>query len=1485
MYPISQLFVGKKTNVPQNEVNRYIIFWILLLAFKLWFGYVYIVSPVCVPTLQLYDDYMNFTKTSFTKTSLLIFFWWFPHFLVYVIDLSIWYAVWSSVIGGFLAISTRLGAVRDSTTFRAHFTRAALLFEQKFMPTIQSTSKKDHFPAHLSTMSFSELTMEPKNGNMQIVSERTPLLPPTFKAKSAADLETYQTSNAVIRGPQLDLRRATSDNLGDIRSRRWAIFGRIWNEIVYKLREGDHLSNKERDWLLFSNFDWLSKPIYLPLFQTAGGVEVAVTAFQDAAKQLAAESDKQLKMQLIEEFYTSLSSTAQAAVGEAWELASWIISEVLGNAHSEDAIVVISTFSQWASTSDLLPRISGDHVKTILKYLTNVISCLLSSLPKRKISPVVPLDMPMTKPSNESKTELSGASNTNIKKSISTGFLTALEGDNANGTPQRYAKLQPFRKHVELVDTVREKVREDLKGLLNAVRNSIKASSASNPEAASISKSLTFVMQLESGFFGNDVYASKNIDIFAKDFRSIAALQKLDGLLKLRVTQVELKSHEANRRLHFFLNSLYMDVPQIPGARFCKEYTTITPYYSEDILLTKADLLAINSDKVSVILYLQTLYKNDWANFLERRGIKDESVIWGPVHLQALRMWASLRAQTLFRTVEGMMHTEAATRLLAELEGLESKDADLLSKLKFNYVVACQVYGMFKNNQDSKADDIEFLLARHPNLRVAYIDSYRINPSDVAYYSVLVKADVSKKAVEESKESENHNHKGHHQHKEKIKEVFRIKLPGNPVLGEGKPENQNHALIFTRGRYLQAVDMNQDGYFEEALKMRNLLEEFNSHCAILGIREHIFTGSVSSVANYMALQELSFVTLGQRVLNQPLRIRQHYGHPDVFDKFFVMTEGGMSKASRGINLSEDVFAGFNATIRGHSVNFVEYVNVGKGRDVGLQQTYKFEAKLSQGNAEQSLSRDVDRICNRLDFFRLLSFYYGGIGHYLSNALVMFTLVIVVYTMLAQAIYGEEGVNGRAILPEGPLQLALAGMGILQTLPLAVTLTVEKGFRQAISEIGFMILSGGPLYFIFHIQTKSYYFSQTLLAGGAMYRPTGRGFVTQHAAFDDNFRFFASSHIYLGFELCVALVLFGLYTKSTQYAGLTWSLWLAAISFSLGPFWFNPLSFEWSRIADDYYAWLRWMAERGGSAEQSWDVWWREENSFYQKLSLSWKITLVVQKCVLWTFIAFGLAGRRLYHSSNERTLVLEMMGVLAAYVAIKWVLRKIEKRLTYPVRRFISLFINSSVGCMMIYLFISHSKYILYTVAGYYFCAALAFLVLLMGYHAVIMPIYKIHDYVVGHFIFLILSVASILQLGYVQTWLLYQNALSKGIEIDDILQFARHTKENARSETENVNELKAKLAAQEKKIQELLEMTTLHSNQNGSSNHGQSGKSSLLQPIASISQASLQQQQSSHVGSTASTPLPDGVPQGGLSGSSSTDFLFHQPVHFPSRQ
>ena len=47
-----------------------------------------------------------------------------------------------------------------------------------------------------------------------------------------------------------------------------------------------------------------------------------------------------------------------------------------------------------------------------------------------------------------------------------------------------------------------------------------------------------------------------------------------------------------------------------------------------------------------------------------------------------------------------------------------------------------------RKNLEHKADDIEFLLARHPNLRVAYIDATRATrDGEVGHYSVLIKHD------------------------------------------------------------------------------------------------------------------------------------------------------------------------------------------------------------------------------------------------------------------------------------------------------------------------------------------------------------------------------------------------------------------------------------------------------------------------------------------------------------------------------------------------------------------------------------------------------------------------------------------------------------------------------------------------------------------------------------------------------------------------
>ena len=66
----------------------------------------------------------------------------------------------------------------------------------------------------------------------------------------------------------------------------------------------------------------------------------------------------------------------------------------------------------------------------------------------------------------------------------------------------------------------------------------------------------------------------------------------------------------------------------------------------------------------------------------------------------------------------------------------------------------------------------------------------------------------------------------------------------------------------------------------------------------------------------MVIQEALVVTLSQRALTNSLRIIIHYDHSVVFDKLFFITRGGISKSSKGVNISSDIFAGYNNTIHG-----------------------------------------------------------------------------------------------------------------------------------------------------------------------------------------------------------------------------------------------------------------------------------------------------------------------------------------------------------------------------------------------------------------------------------------------------------------------------------------------------------------------------------------------------------------------------------------
>lgn len=719
-------------------------------------------------------------------------------------------------------------------------------------------------------------------------------------------------------------------------------------------------------------------------------------------------------------------------------------------------------------------------------------------------------------------------------------------------------------------------------------------------------------------------------------------IKRIRLLLTEKESAMDVPSNlEARRRITFFSNSLFMDMPLAPKVRNMLSFTVLTPYLTEDVLFSISDLDKLNEeDGVSILFYLQKIFPDEWKNFLERVGCNEEDFRANEETEEKLRLWASYRGQTLTRTVRGMMYYRKALELQAFLDmakdeelmkGYKAAELDseehpksersllaqcqAIADMKFTYVVSCQQYGIDKRSGHPHAKDILKLMTKYPSLRVAYIDEVEEACKDNSkktvqkvYYSALVKAALPTKAIDSSESVQNLD-----------QVIYRIKLPGPALLGEGKPENQNHAIIFTRGEGLQTIDMNQDNYMEEAFKMRNLLQEFlKKHDGvrfptILGLREHIFTGSVSSLAWFMSNQETSFVTIGQRLLANPLRVRFHYGHPDVFDRLFHLTRGGFSKASKVINLSEDIFAGFNSTLREGNVTHHEYIQVGKGRDVGLQQISTFEAKIANGNGEQTLSRDMYRLGHRFDFFRMLSCYFTTVGFYFSTWLTVLTVYMFLYGRLYLVLSGlEQGLSDNpAIRDNGPLQVALASqsfvqIGFLMALPMMMEIGLERGFRKALTDFLIMQLQLASVFFTFSLGTKTHYYGRTLLHGGARYRGTGRGFVVVHAKFAENYRLYSRSHFVKGIELMILLLVYEIfghsYRGSVAYIFITLSMWFMVGTWLFAPFLFNPSGFEWQKIVDDWTDWNKWISNYGGIGvpqEKSWESWWEKEQEHLQ----------------------------------------------------------------------------------------------------------------------------------------------------------------------------------------------------------------------------------------------------------------------------------------------
>ncbi|KAJ0019960.1 hypothetical protein Pint_31299 [Pistacia integerrima] len=170
---------------------------------------------------------------------------------------------------------------------------------------------------------------------------------------------------------------------------------------------------------------------------------------------------------------------------------------------------------------------------------------------------------------------------------------------------------------------------------------------------------------------------------------------------------------EARRRISFFSNSLFMDMPLHLKFATC--------FLSRGAIVMGMRVKCLSEE--------------------ELRGSDEVE--------EQLHLWASYRGQTLARTVRGMMSYRKALELQAFLDMAQHEDltesykaielnvddnkgerslvtqCQAVPDIKFTYVVSCQQYGIHKRLGHHRAQDILRLMTKYPSLRVAYIDEVK----------------------------------------------------------------------------------------------------------------------------------------------------------------------------------------------------------------------------------------------------------------------------------------------------------------------------------------------------------------------------------------------------------------------------------------------------------------------------------------------------------------------------------------------------------------------------------------------------------------------------------------------------------------------------------------------------------------------------------------------------------------------------------------
>lgn len=452
--------------------------------------------------------------------------------------------------------------------------------------------------------------------------------------------------------------------------------------------------------------------------------------------------------------------------------------------------------------------------------------------------------------------------------------------------------------------------------------------------------------------------------------------------------------------------------------------TQLIPVYDEDIILSVGKLRGSDDGVNTNLSFIITQYPGQWDLLAAKERDTAEGLYGAFMYhtdpnsagdqppegkdererlIMEVRLWASMRMQTVVRTIHGAVLYHQALQTLRGGEGA----SDSSGRSPVQLMLSHQTFG--GGGAAAAERDIKWILRKWHDTNICVCvnyDSDRVRPDSglkakvesfmtaaaAASASSSSSSGTSKKKQSATTSSTRSTSLPDYDFKfasvliahsaapgddgwkvlHVLPRLFPLRIGQGAFQSQGKSANQKHALLFCKGHVLQMMDANMGAWMGEAFKVPFVMRQMEDPrgdrrrlaARILGFRETIFTREHSAVGEAMAGSEWTFGTIFQRSLDF-LGVRMHYGHPDFMDGFWASNRGSTSKASPSLNVSEDMCAGLNLWLRKERSKHSDLLEWEKGREVDFIASSVFFAKISSGASSFLRTRDIYLICENM----------------------------------------------------------------------------------------------------------------------------------------------------------------------------------------------------------------------------------------------------------------------------------------------------------------------------------------------------------------------------------------------------------------------------------------------------------------------------------------------------------------------------------------